>query len=104
VFASATIPESGEDGLGRLSLPTDLRVDMAGADGGTASSPLVSLWVDTTPPAFAFEGNVCGQTFPQDAAPNVRVRTNTLPVTVKITTEQGTSSDTITEFAPDEYN
>lgn len=99
---AVTIPESGEDGLGRLSTPTQLRVDMAGTDGGTSTSPVVDLWVDTTVPVFTFEGNVCGSTF--DAAPrNVRVHTNTLPLTVEVTNADGTSRSTITDFAPSEY-
>lgn len=101
-FVSATLPESGEDGLGRLATPTELRIDMAGLDGGTASSPVVDLWVDSTAPSFSFPAGLCGSQL--DAAPrSVRVGTNTMPVTVEITNEQGTSRHTITEFAPSEY-
>lgn len=101
-FASVTLPESGEDGLGRLTNPTELRVDVLGADGGVSSSPLVDLWVDTTVPTFSFPAGFCGSTF--DAAPrNARIHTNTLPVTIEVQNEQGTTRHTITDFAPSEY-
>jgi hypothetical protein len=85
-FIGATLPESYEDSLGRLSAPTRLRVDIA-----ASSSPPVDLWVDTTLPELSLTGPVnCGGTLPEAGTYEVQVRSNALPVTITVTNSAGT--------------
>ena len=106
-FAAATLPESGEDGLGRLRTPTRLRAAVTvGSTVGIA--PDVDLWVDSTPPAISWKPGFCGQHFPSvdaaaAAARKARANTNTLPVTVEVVNDDGTRRSVVTEFAPEQY-
>lgn len=99
-FAAVTLPESREDGLGRITIPTRIRVDVTeGANVG--SSPVVDLWVDSTLPTVALEGPIgCGATLSEAGAYPLRIRSSALPVTVTITNSQGTQVYTGIEAEP----
>jgi len=87
-FVGATLPESYEDGLGRLDSPTRLRVDILGN-----SSPYVDVWVDTTLPEISLVGPPsCGGTLPEAGTYQVEVRTNALPVTLTVQNANGTQT------------
>lgn len=96
-FTGATLPETYEDSLGRLSAPTRIRVDI-----GQGSSPPVDLWVDTTLPEIALESPFnCGDTLPDAGTYTVRVRSNALPVTLTVTNSNGTQKFIGLEYEPE---
>lgn len=92
-FAGATLPESWVDGLGRLKTATRLRVDVDGGEAGVGASPVVDLWVDSTLPEIALEGQVgCGATLPDAGTYPLRIRSSALPVIVTVTNGAGTQT------------
>lgn len=106
-FAGATLPESGEDAMGRLRTATRLRA--AVTVGSVVSiAPDVDVWVDSKAPEMSWQPGFCGQHFAtvdaaSAAARKARARVSSLPVTIQVVNEDGTRSQIVTELAPEQY-
>ena len=88
-LVDATLPESGEDPMGRLVQPTRLQASVT-EGGGTYMSPPVDLWVDTIVPALSAD-DLCGTTADAGTRP-LTIRSSAVPVIVTVTNPDGTQS------------
>jgi hypothetical protein len=97
-----TLPESVEtrDGKGTLVTASELRVDVTDLGANVGTSPKVDLWVDSIPPQLLLSQPACGKVYTGASvvADTVKVTTDAIPITFKVTGSAATGTYPATTF------